>query len=96
MSLNPVFVFYILTTIVVAALAGLTIHARRRTLVKICALALTAMLLVLAWGALTELLGRSKPRRLALFDNVIEGELIAGHLVRGESIHIWVDPEGRR
>jgi len=62
----------------------------RRTL-KVVVLALTAAWLVVAYGALAELLSRPKPVGLEFARaQAAEAEVLAGRIVEDEAIYLWL------
>lgn len=75
-----------LPVLALAVLAG-----RVRRAVPVAVVALAALVLVLAYGAGSALLGRPKPLRLALFERgAARAEVVASTFVEGEAIYLWL------
>ena len=83
--------FYTAMVALAGAIAGLALWARVRRPVKALVLTLTAAWLVVAYGALAELLSRPKPVDLEFARAAIpEAEVLAGRVVEGEAIYLWL------
>ncbi len=74
-----------------AVLVNIAIWAPRRLWIKLAALATAACLFPVAYGALSELLGRPKPAQLQLTE-IGDGEatVLAAQLQEGEAIYLWL------
>jgi hypothetical protein len=84
--------FYTAMVALAGAIAGLALWARVRRPIKALVLTLTAAWLVVAYGALAELLSRPKPVDLEFARaGMPEAEVLAGRVVEDEAIYLWLD-----
>ncbi len=89
MTLVPL--FYTAMVALAGAIAALALWARVRRSLKVVVLALTAAWLVVAYGALAELLSRPKPVGLEFARaQAAEAEVLAGRIVEDEAIYLWL------
>ncbi len=89
MTLVPL--FYTAMVALAGAIAALALWARVRRSLKVLVLSLTAAWLIVAYGALAELLSRPKPVDLEFArTSVPEADVLAGRIVEGEAIYIWL------
>lgn len=89
MTLVPL--FYTAMVALAGAIAGLALWARVRRSLKVVVLTLTAAWLVVAYGALAELLSRPKPVDLEFARTTVpEADVLAGRIVEGEAIYLWL------
>ena len=89
MTLVPI--FYTAMVALAGAIAGLALWARVRRPLKVLVLALTAAWLVVAYGALAELLSRPKPVSLEFaLTKAAEAEVLASRIVEDEAIYLWL------
>ena len=89
MTLVPL--FYTAMVALAGAIAGLALWARVRRPLKALVLALTAAWLVVAYGALAELLSRPKPVSLEFaLTKAAEAEVLASRIVEDEAIYLWL------
>ncbi len=89
MTLVPL--FYTLMVALAGAIAAVALWARVRRTLKVVVLTLTACWLVVAYGALAELL--SRPNLVSLEfarTQAAEADVLAGRIVEGEAIYVWL------
>ena len=95
MSMVPL--FYTVMVALAGAIAAVALWARVRRAIKGLVLALTAVWLVVAYGALAELLSRPKPVDLEFARTATaEAQVLASRVVEDEAIYLWLDflPDG--
>jgi hypothetical protein len=80
--------FYTVMVALAGAIAAVALWARVRRTLKVVVLGLTAAWLVVAYGALAELLSRPKPVSLEFAR--AEADVLAGRIVEGEAIYVWL------
>ena len=88
---------YLFTAVVViaAALAGITVWARRAVWIKVSALVLTVLLMATAYAALVELLGKPKPVALEWAMQFVPEATVLGVSMReNEAIYLWLQFDG--
>jgi len=89
MTLVPL--FYTAMVALAGAIAAVALWARVRRTLKVVVLALTAAWLVVAYGALAELLSRPKPVSLEFArTQAAEADVLAGRIVEDEAIYVWL------
>jgi len=89
MTLMPM--FYTAMVALAGAIAAAAIWARVRRAFKLLVLSLTAVWLVVAYGALAELLSRPKPVALEFARQAAsEADVLASRIVEDEAIYIWL------
>ena len=88
---------YLFTAVVVitAALAGITVWARRAVWIKVSALVLTVLLMATAYAGLVELLGKPKPVALEwAMQFVPEATVLGASMRENEAIYLWLQFDG--
>jgi hypothetical protein len=83
--------FYTAMVALAGAIAALALWARVRRTLKVVVLSLTAAWLIVAYGALAELLSRPKPVSLEFArSHAAEADVLAGRIVEDEAIYVWL------
>ena len=89
MTLVPL--FYTAMVALAGAIAAVALWARVRRTLKLVVLSLTAVWLVVAYGALAELLSRPKPVSLEFArSHAAEADVLAGRIVEDQAIYVWL------
>lgn len=83
--------FFIGIVVFVTALTGITIWSPQRMMVKVGALALSALLMASSYGGFLELMGRPKPASLEWVSHVDEATVVGVRMREGEAIYLWLE-----
>jgi hypothetical protein len=87
-ALTPVFVVGV---ILISLLASVAIWAPRRIWVRCWAVALSAIVFVSGYAALTDMLSRPKPMSLAWAESHVEAaDVLGSTFIEGEAIYVWL------
>ncbi|HVR65646.1 MAG TPA: hypothetical protein VMT98_03355 [Verrucomicrobiae bacterium] len=87
-ALTPAFVVGV---ILISLLASVAIWAPRRIWVRCWAVALSAVVFVSGYAALTDMLSRPKPMSLAWAEGQIEAaDVLGSTFIEGEAIYVWL------
>tara|TARA_B100001093_G_C26630470_1_gene928647 strand:- start:237 stop:803 length:567 start_codon:yes stop_codon:yes gene_type:complete len=92
--MNTLIWFYVIITFLIAAITSLTLWARKKALIRICALSLAFITITLSYISLLELLSRPKPKELELLNrNSEEVTLLHVSWLEEEAIYILIEIE---
>lgn len=89
--------FSVMAGVLAAVLANIAIWSPRRLWIKLAALAAAAFFLPVAYGGMSDLLGRPKPIALKWpsgANPVAEATVLAARMREGEAIFLWLGFEG--
>jgi hypothetical protein len=87
--------FFVIFLAIAAVLANIGVCAPRKTWVRICAVAVTALFIPAAYASLSDLLSRPKPVSLEwVHRHAKEATVLGARIEEGKAIYVWLQLPG--